>query len=50
MREKKSMKKISDASVIETARVKNKRTHQKEMATALKDSDLFSVNMSKDGL
>ena len=50
MREKKSMKKISDAGVIETQRKKNRKNHFKEVATKMKDSDLFTVNMSKDGL
>ena len=50
MREKKSMKKISDADVVETYRQKNRKSHFKELAAKMEDSDLFAVNMSKDGL
>ena len=50
MREKKSFKKISDASVKETARTKNRAAHRADISKQLVDSDLFAVNMSKDGL
>ena len=44
------MKKISDADVVETYRQKNRKAHFKEVAAKMEDSDLFTVNMSKDGL
>ena len=50
MREKKSMKKISDAEVRETAMTKNRKRHFKEVASKLQDTDLFTVNVNKDGL
>ena len=50
MREKKSMKKISDAAVMETQRKKNRANHKKEVAAKIPDSELFAVNMGKDGL
>ena len=50
MREKKSMKKISDAGYRQEFAKRAKRTHQKEEGAKLLDSDLFNVNVSKDGL
>ena len=44
------MKKISDQEVIDTYRKKNRSKHLKETAAALKDDDLFAVNVDKDGL
>lgn len=49
-REKKSMKKISDAGVIETAVKRNREAHRREIANQLKDKDLYSVNIGKEGL
>ena len=50
MREKKSMKKISDADVIETYKTKNRAKHRAEIAAKILDKDLFAVNTGKDGL
>ena len=50
MRSKKPMKKISDAPVKETFAKKNRQAHRDEIARQLLDNDLFSVNVSKDGL
>ena len=50
MREKKSMKKISDAPVMELQVKKNRARHHKEVASSLLDKDLFTVNAEKDGL
>ena len=50
MREKKSMKKISDEPTKEFARQKSRARHHREVAQALKDEELFSVNVAKDGL
>lgn len=50
MREKKSMKKISDEPVREFFRKQNRERHHKEVAAALKDDELFTLNQAKDGL
>ena len=50
MREKKSMKKISDAEVMESRRVKNRAKHRAEIASQILDKDLFVFNTGKDGL
>ena len=50
MREKKSMKKISDAEVKATYAKKARKSHFEELAHGLSDKDLFSVNLGKDGL
>ena len=50
MREKKSMKKISDEGVREMARKKNRKKNMEEVAAKIPDSDLFAVNVDKDGL
>ena len=44
------MKKISDQSVRDTYTKKNREQNQKEVAAAILDQDLFTVNTSKDGL
>ena len=44
------MKKISDADVKEMQGKKNRQKHREEIARQLLDKDLFSVNVSKDGL
>ena len=44
------MKKISDQSVRDTYTKKNKEKNQQEVAAAILDQDLFTVNASKDGL
>ena len=50
MREKKSMKKISDADVKATFTKKARQSHFDELAKGLKDNDLYDVNLGKDGL
>ena len=44
------MKKISDQSVRDTYTKKNKEKNQQEVAAAILDQDLFTINASKDGL
>ena len=44
------MKKISDQSVRDTYTKKNREKNQQEVAAAILDQDLFTVNVSKDGL
>ena len=50
MREKKSMKKIKQDDILQKFEEINKEAGEKERASKLLDSELFTLNVNKEGL